>query len=115
MVSSGNQSDCADNSSNTASRYERILAAVGHAVDMLDRPNISAAKQILRERGGSRLASRLGKLSKLRNTEVHDLALEALRDPGKSCHTIMAWTARRISRRCSMAQTIAEVHPRKFY
>ena len=70
LVGNGTQSERAEVNNNTASIYEHILAAVGHVLDMPDRPSVSAAKHLLRERGGSRLASRLGKLSKLRNAEV---------------------------------------------
>ena len=58
--------------------YEQMLGAVGRAAGLQARPGISQAKRILVEQlfpnnlVGKRLASRLGKYSKARNTNVHE-------------------------------------------
>ena len=57
-----------------ASVYEGVLSAIGLEAKLGTRPHISQAKRVLRAHGeaGGKLASKLSKLSKLRNTEVHD-------------------------------------------
>ena len=52
--------------------YEELLSAVGTLAGV-DKPGISQAKHILRQHGdhGHRLASRLGRVSKLRNGKAH--------------------------------------------
>ena len=62
-------------SSQKASALEEILSAVGCSCSLGRRATISEAKQLLRGHeadAGTRLAAKLGKLSKLRNSEVHD-------------------------------------------
>jgi len=51
---------------------EECLAAVAaHVADGTDKVNVAAAKSVLRSRGQGKLASRLGRLSKLRNSSAH--------------------------------------------
>ena len=53
------------------SDYEDILFSAGQALGMTTKPTITAVKTSLRQRGGHQLASRLGRLSKARNTTAH--------------------------------------------
>ena len=53
------------------SDYEDILFSAGQALGMTTKPTITAVKASLRQRGGHQLASRLGRLSKARNTTAH--------------------------------------------
>ena len=65
--------------------FEEILAEIGIECNLGYRPGISEAKAILRGRragpsgAGHLLASRLGRLSRLRNSATHDATSQALR------------------------------------
>ena len=59
--------------------YEQALLATGRAMGKCGKATVAEAKAYLRVYGvsGTKLASRLGRLSKCRNVEVHDLTFAA--------------------------------------
>ena len=59
--------------------YEQALLATGRAMGKCGKATVAEAKAYLRVYGvsGTKLASRLGRLSKCRNVEVHDLTFVA--------------------------------------
>ena len=67
-----------DDDGNVVGLLEESLAHVGVAMVLGRRANIKEAKGFLRQRGGSTLASKLSRLSKLRNTATHEAAGKAV-------------------------------------
>ncbi|CAK0789800.1 unnamed protein product, partial [Prorocentrum cordatum] len=50
---------------------EEVLVAVQRGLGLASKPSLSKAKEFLRARGGQALASRLGRVSKIRNSSAH--------------------------------------------
>jgi len=58
-------------SGDALNRQEEVLDAIKRGVGLLEKPTVSMAKSLLRDRGGQPFAARLSRLSKARNSAAH--------------------------------------------